>query len=73
MANYLFIELVNVVVGLPLGLDVYGVVLNTFGCGHDQLSTGEKTGWSEFAVRKEPRIRRTVREGGWVGSRWRGG
>ena len=35
MANYLLIELVNVVVGLPLGLDVHGVVLNTLSCGHD--------------------------------------
>ena len=43
IANYLLIELVNVVIGLPLGLDVDRVVLNTFSCGHDQLSTDKKT------------------------------
>ena len=42
ITNYLLIELANVVVGLPLGLDVHGVVLDTFGCGHDWLSTDEK-------------------------------
>ena len=37
IANYLLIELANVVVGLSLGLDVDGVVLDTFSCGHDYL------------------------------------
>lgn len=35
IADYLLIELANVVIGLPLGLDVDGMVLNTFSCGHD--------------------------------------
>lgn len=35
IADYLLIELANVVIGLSLGLDVDGVVLNTFSCGHD--------------------------------------
>jgi len=32
----LFIELANVVAGLPLGLNIDGVVLDTFGCRHDK-------------------------------------
>jgi len=39
IADYLLIELVNVVAGLPLGLYVDGMILNTFSCGHDWLST----------------------------------
>ena len=34
-ANYLLIELANIVGGLPLSLDVHGVVLNTFRRRHD--------------------------------------
>ena len=37
--DYLLIKLVNVIVGLPLGLDVDGMTLNTVSCGHDWLST----------------------------------
>ena len=39
IANYLLIELANIVVGLPLSLNIHGVVLNTFGCGHDKPAT----------------------------------
>jgi hypothetical protein len=39
IGDYLLIELVNVVAGLPLSLNVDGVVLNTLSCGHDWLST----------------------------------
>jgi hypothetical protein len=42
IGDYLLIELVNVVAGLPLGLNVDGVVLNTLSCGHDWLSTRRK-------------------------------
>ena len=44
VSDYLLIELGDVVVGLTLCLNVDGVILNTFGCGHDWLSIRKTTG-----------------------------
>lgn len=41
IVDYLLVELGNVVVSLPLGLDVDGMALNTFSCRHDWLRTHE--------------------------------
>lgn len=35
IGSHLFIELADVVVGLAVGLDIDGVVLNAFSCRHD--------------------------------------
>lgn len=44
IADYLLIKLANVIVGLSLGLNVDGMILDTFSCGHDWLlpREGEK-------------------------------
>ena len=71
IANYLLIELVNVVIGLPLGLDVDRVVLNTFSCGHDQLSTDIKNRSRQSLQRMKGLKRQTYRmRGVEVGSGW---
>jgi len=69
VANYLLIELVNVVVGLPLGLNVDGMVLNTFGCGHDQLSKKDESGQNLQRTREPKRetYRIIVSWRGWGG------
>lgn len=53
---YLLIKLGNVVVGLSLGLDVDGMVLDTFGCGHGQLF--ENAEISSGSTKKEPNSKR---------------
>lgn len=45
IADYLLIKLLNVIVGLPLGLNVDRMILDTFSCGHDSLLPRETKKW----------------------------
>lgn len=56
IADYLLIKLANVIVGLPLGLNVDRMILDTFSCGHDWLlprERGKKRASSDCARNKD--------------------
>ena len=58
ISDYLLIKLVNVIVGLPLGLDIDGMTLNTVSCGHDWLSTRRTKKTDVIRFYAEPRVTR---------------
>ena len=64
ITDYLLIKLVDVVASLPLGLYVDGMILNTFSCGHDWLSTRKtkRRYLHKTKIQQQPREGQTVPE-----------
>jgi hypothetical protein len=77
IADYLLIELGDVIAGLPLGLNVDWVILNTFSCGHDWLlpceSEKKKRERSDYATDKDSQRERERNVPDWVGGGGWGG